>query len=523
MGLTLTDLCAILLAVALALLLRDRLKQKSKLPLPPGPKKYPFIGNMLSIPQTLEWETYARWGRECGSDIIYLEGPGLSLIVLNSVKSVTDLLGERSAIYSSRPRATMVNEFMGLSWLMSSLPYGKLWMERRRIFHQRFHPSDSAVYRPRQLAHVHKMLLQLVETPQEFMDHIKYMNGGLTLSLAYGIRVLPKNDPFITLSERVSESLQSLLGNPRTFLADSIPLFSYILEYLAGANRMATERRLLAARLRDAPFAAAQKDIADGVATPSFVSRCLENLVEWEGDDKSGYEIIKDTAGVFFLAGSGSTSAALYTIILALLQFSDVQAKAQKELDEVVGRDRLPDLCDEASLPYLSAVIKEAFRWRPVAPIALPHSLTREDEYEGYRIPAHSIVIGNAWAMLHNEADYPNPELFRPERFLKGGKLDNDVRDPIALSFGFGRRACPGSHIALSTVWLTTASILSAFTITKPVDNDGKVIEPSMEYLSAVTSQPLPFKCDISPRHPGVKGLIRAAIDSDGDGEGMPT
>ena len=46
-------------------------------------------------------------------------------------------------------------------------------MERRRIFHQRFHPSDSAVYRPRQLAHVHKMLLQLVKTPQEFMEHIK--------------------------------------------------------------------------------------------------------------------------------------------------------------------------------------------------------------------------------------------------------------------------------------------------------------------------------------------------------------
>jgi hypothetical protein len=83
----------------------------------------------------------------------------------------------------------------------------------------------------------------------------------------------------------------------------------------------------------------------------------------------------------------------------------------------------------------------------------------REDEYEGYRIPAHSIVLGNAWcvllidvpgtirqyhfcrrAMLHNEADYPNPELFRPERFLKEGKLNNDVRDPIAISFGFGRR-----------------------------------------------------------------------------------
>ena len=220
------------------------------------------------------------------------------------------------------------------------------------------------------------------------------MNGGLIVSLAYGIRVLSKNDPFITLSERVSESLQSL-SNPRTFLVDSISLFRYILEYFPGAKGMARERRLLATRLRDAPFAAAQKDIigmsfylhtavltgsqANGVATPSFVSRCPENLVQSEDDDKSGYEIIKDTAGVFFLgasvfvlrlslfsrntqAGSGSTSAAIYTIILALLQFPDVQAKAQQELDEIVGRDRLPDLCDQASLPYLSAVIKEAFR-----------------------------------------------------------------------------------------------------------------------------------------------------------------
>ena len=112
------------------------------------------------------------------------------------------------------------------------------------------------------------------------------------------------------------------------------------------------------------------------------MSRCLENLVQSEDNDKSGYEIIKDTAGVFFLgasvfvlrfdffsrnpqAGSGSTSAAIYTIILALLQSPDVQAKTQQELDEIVGRDCLPDLCDEASLPYLSTVIKEAFRQEP--------------------------------------------------------------------------------------------------------------------------------------------------------------
>ena len=42
--------------------------------------------------------------------------------------------------------------------------------------------------------------------------------------------------------------------------------------------------------------------------------------------------------------------------------------------------------------------------------------------------------------MLHNEDDYPDPAVFKPERFLKDGKLDPDIRDPSMIAFGFGRR-----------------------------------------------------------------------------------
>lgn len=42
--------------------------------------------------------------------------------------------------------------------------------------------------------------------------------------------------------------------------------------------------------------------------------------------------------------------------------------------------------------------------------------------------------------MLHNNEDYPNPDVFNPDRFLKDGKLDSSVRDPTTISFGFGRR-----------------------------------------------------------------------------------
>lgn len=47
--------------------------------------------------------------------------------------------------------------------------------------------------------------------------------------------------------------------------------------------------------------------------------------------------------------------------------------------------------------------------------------------------------LANIWAMLHDETDYPQPETFNPERFLKGGEIDTAVRDPTTVVFGFGR------------------------------------------------------------------------------------
>ena len=106
--------------------------------------------------------------------------------------------------------------------------------------------------------------------------------------------------------------------------------------------------------------------------------------------------------------------------------------------------------------------------------------------------------------MLNDERDYPEPEKFKPERFLKDGKLDSSVRDPMHIAFGFGRRwalfilslvplspshpvwchhranrICPAIHIALSVVTLTAASVLSTFDLVKKVDENGQEIEPA--------------------------------------------
>lgn len=73
------------------------------------------------------------------------------------------------------------------------------------------------------------------------------------------------------------------------------------------------------------------------------------------------------------------------------------QAKAQHELDTIIGAERLPELDDRDTLVYVKALIMECLRWNPPAPLALPHRSLEDDEYNGYFIPKGSVVLGNVW------------------------------------------------------------------------------------------------------------------------------
>ncbi|KAJ8700702.1 hypothetical protein PTI98_003705 [Pleurotus ostreatus] len=130
------------------------------------------------------------------------------------------------------------------------------------------------------------------------------------------------------------------------------------------------------------------------------------------------------------------------------------------------------------------------------------------DEYKGYYIPKGSIVFVNVWALLRDEEHYPDPDTFRPERFLKDGKINPKVADPIP-NFGFGRRICPGRFFAIDSLWLNIASILTVFDITKAKDEEEREIEPDIQWTPNFTRHIIPFKCSITPRSSEAGKLIR--------------
>jgi cytochrome P450 len=95
-----------------------------------------------------------------------------------------------------------------------------------------------------------------------------------------------------------------------------------------------------------------------------MVRRMLE-----EDPDQSYLEDIKDVAGLAYMAGNDTTGSVVLAFFLAMLLNPDVQAKAQAEVDRVVGKDRLPEFSDEKDLPYVQAIVNECLRWLPSGPM----------------------------------------------------------------------------------------------------------------------------------------------------------
>jgi cytochrome P450 len=85
--------------------------------------------------------------------------------------------------------------------------------------------------------------------------------------------------------------------------------------------------------------------------------------------EQSELDLIKDLAGVAYIAGSDTTVGAVVSFFLAMLVHPDVQAKGQAEVDRVVGKGRLPVLEDAENMPYVQAIASECLRWLPVVPL----------------------------------------------------------------------------------------------------------------------------------------------------------
>ncbi|KDN37137.1 hypothetical protein RSAG8_10346, partial [Rhizoctonia solani AG-8 WAC10335] len=259
------------------------------------------------------------------------------------------------------------------------------------------------------------------------------------------------------------------------FLVNIFPSLTHVPDWFPGTGwkRTAREWRALKERSQSAPYEWTKTQLAAGTAEPSILRALLQNhkliahLSEREKESR-----LKEVPWMIVAAGTDTTSTALVAFLAAMVLNPHVQAKAQKELDDVLGPISLPTMADRERLPYIQNLIQEVLRWQPVNPTGIAHACRQDDNYEGYDIKKGTIV-----AMTRDENVYKDPEIFNPDRFQ-----DPDV--PYAPAFGWGRRKCPGIYFAEASLFIVVASLLATFTFSKKRDDAGQAIEPQIEGVS---------------------------------------
>ncbi|KAI0315374.1 CyP450 monooxygenase [Amylostereum chailletii] len=449
-------------------------------PLPPGPKPFPLLGNLLDMPKKHAWVVFREWSKKYNSDVVYVETLGQRYVIVNSAKAVSDLFEKRSSIYSCRPSFYAFNNILNLGWVTGTVPYGPELRKQRKGLALSLNPTAMKQYHPMELKATHRLLRNLLDGSEDYIQHIRHMAGHVALSISYGLDVKPRDDPYIKMAERGLHAL-FLGGQLRGQIFDMVPFLRYMPSWFPGAGlkKEAREFAASAADMLEVPFAVTESLVAQDAAPPSVAATMIaeQNALPRSERDIMTSKVVP--ANIYF-GGADGTVAILCIFLLAMVMHPDAQKKAQKEIDTVLGSTRLPEFEDESSLPYVGALVKEVLRWHPGAPMVLPRRLTQDDVYEGYFIPEGSVILGNIWAILHDEVAFPEPEKFKPERYL-----DPETKSPDAV-FGFGRRVCPGRHMAHASLWISIASILATFDVCHAVDELGQKVEVTEDFASGI-------------------------------------
>ncbi|KAG1714922.1 Cytochrome P450 2J6 [Nymphon striatum] len=192
--------------------------------------------------------------------------------------------------------------------------------------------------------------------------------------------------------------------------------------------------------------------------------------------------------GDLFAAGTETSSTTISWALLFMIHHPKIQEKVQAEIDEVIGKERLPKMEDKPLLPFTTATLQEIERLASVVPGAIQRSNDKPAEFTGYKFPEKSNFLFDLYSIHRDPAYWKNPLDFDPNRFIdKNGKV---FRPPHLLAFGSGKRNCVGESMAKMEIFLLFVTLLQKFTF----EQDGNGLPNLDNRSTGIINPPISHK-----------------------------
>ncbi|KAK4944566.1 hypothetical protein LTR10_016000 [Elasticomyces elasticus] len=446
---------------------------------PDGPPTLPILGNLHQLPTHKPYLQFTEWARKYGGMYSLKLGPG-TVVVLTDRRIIKQLMDKNASVSSNRPVSLVTQDLITQGDHMLMMDNTPRWRIMRRLIHQDLTESicdreHSKIHQAESVQLLHDVL----QSPDEWVQHLKRFSNSIIMSIVYGIRSPSIDAPWTKGLNDIVELWARINEFGATPPVDLFPFLKLVPERFLGNWR--TRARTVHDKVH-ALYGGLLKSVIKRRDATGPVDCIADRVLDQNEKNGLTNHNVMLLAGVTLKGGSDTTASTLSSWLQAMVLYPEVQKKAQAEIDDIVGDERLPTWSDYAN------------QW-----------------VDGKFLPKGTVLFVNVWGLHHDEAKFPDSHTFDPDHYkgrtLSAAEYANsaDYENRDHYGFGNGRRLCPGIHLADRNLWHAITKLLWAFNVEPKTDpKTGKPIVPdaSVEtgYREGLTMCPYEFPAKITIR-----------------------
>ncbi|KEZ39888.1 Cytochrome P450 [Scedosporium apiospermum] len=475
----------------------------------PGPKQYPIIGRVHDLPRFGLWLKFKEWADEFGP-IYQTSMLGQKFVIISDEQMATELLVKKGNNFAGRPQIrALINHKAGPVY-SALMDRHDMWKYQRKWVHSAMINAHSNHFYGHIEKEVKRFLTTLVLDPEKFHTNVRELTGRIMSRLAWDDASQGK-----TNGDQAIETLtQMSVSGPVVNTVTPLWHISDFVRYNPWRKFEVQRERNLKAWWLSLLRSARARYLRGELPEDTWTYRYFEQLKEAGNTEIEMSPTDEETAscmlGFQCLVGVVTISGPMQFFLMCMALHPEWLKKCQEEIDRVCG-DRIPNINDFPDLPTVRACLKETLRWRSGVPLGVPHQCEKDSEFMGVKIEKGTIVLACEWNINRVPSQYPDPETYRPERWLSPSwptyqepltKYPN-FRDGKAMhTFGWGRRTCLGQTLVDDELFVAGAGVCWGFDLGRKVCAcTGKVVEFDTQATNSnVILEPLPFPIDIRPR-----------------------
>jgi cytochrome P450 len=447
----------------------------------PGPRGIPVFGNALQVDKARMHQSVERWAYQYGPYFRFRIGDRRFLGVADH-ETLAALMRDRPDGVRRGAKLEQIWRELGLAIGVFTAE-GEVWRRQRRMVMAGFDPAHVREYFPSLQKVAHRLAGRWRVAAREgraidLQSDLMRFTVDAIAGLAFGSEV----NTLESDSDRIQQHLDKLFPTLFKRIMAPLPTWRW---FRSAVDREAEAAVAEVKRAIDGFIAQARGRLAADPARRERPPNLLEAMLVAAdaGDSGLGDDDVAGNVLTMLLAGEDTTANTIAWMLYLLTRHPQALERARQEVDAAFPPGTPLSHEGLTALDWVEACAHETMRLKPVAPF-IGLQLLRDTVVAGIEVPKGTVV----WSVMRHDSvnpkHFPEPQAFKPERWLADGGPAQAAASAkrVSMPFGAGPRVCPGRYMALLEIKLAVAMLLREFDIVTLDTPDGAEARERLEF-----------------------------------------